>query len=226
MKLKALLGVVMMSCSLPATAYLVTDTDRLSYSLGSRLAEHIKQFDDINPEALSMGIQDSLGEQKQLLSNKEIEKIITSALQDKARKKEIKKEEKAQTALEQGSLFLDENGKKPGVVTLQSGLQYKVINEGEGPKPECSDNVVVHYEGHLLDGAVFDSSYERGQPASFRLDQVIQGWSEGLQEMQEGSTWMLYIPAYLAYGSAGVPGYIGANETLKFKVELKEVSKS
>ena len=226
MKLKALLGVVLMSCSLPSAAYLATDTDKLSYSLGSRLAEHIKQFDDINPEALSLGIMDSLGEQEQRLSNEEIEKIITSALQDQALQKQIKKEEKAQTALEQGSLFLDENSREPGVITLKSGLQYKVINKGEGSKPEISDRVVTHYEGHFLDGSLFDSSYDRGQPASFKLDQVIQGWSEGLQEMPEGSTWMLYIPAYLAYGSKGVPGHIGANETLTFKVELKEVKKS
>ena len=226
MKLKTLLGVILMSCSLPGTAYLTTDTDKLSYSLGSRLAEHIKQFDDINPELLSLGITDSLEDQEQLLTNEEIDQIISVALQNKALKKEIKKEEKAREALKQGSQFLDENSKEPGVITLPSGLQYKVINEGEGPKPESSDSVVVHYEGHLLDGTVFDSSYERGQPASFRLDQVILGWSEGLQEMPEGSTWMLYIPAYLAYGSKGVSGHIGANETLTFKVELKEVSKS
>ena len=226
MKLKALFGVVLMSCSLPSAAYLVTDTDKLSYSLGSRLAEHIKQFEDINHEALSLGIMDSLGEQELLLSNEEIQQVITSALQDQELKKLEEKEEIAQETLEQGSLFLDENSKQSDVVTLKSGLQYKVINEGEGPKPESADSVVVHYEGRLLDGTLFDSSYERGRPASFQLNQVIQGWSEGLQEMPEGSTWMLYIPTHLAYGSQGVPGLIGANETLTFKVELKEVQKS
>ena len=139
---------------------------------------------------------------------------------------QVKKEEKAQIALEQGSLFLDENSKEPGVVTLKSGLQYKILNEGEGQKPESTDSVVVHYEGRLLDGSLFDSSYERGEPASLKLNQVIEGWSQGLQEMPEGSTWMLYIPAHLAYGSKGVPGYIGANETLTFKVKLKEVKES
>lgn len=223
MKLKALFGVVLMSCSLPGSASLTTDTDKLSYSLGARLAEHIKQFEDINPVVVSQGIMDRLGEQELLLSNNEIEEIITSALQDQALKTQIQKEKTAREALEQGSLFLEENSKKASVVTLESGLQYEVINQGDGPKPESDDSVVIHYEGRFLDGSLFDSSYERGQPAYFKVNQVIQGWSEGLQEMPEGSTWMFYVPAHLAYGSKGLPGHIGANETLTFKVELKEV---
>ena len=225
MKLKVLFGVVLLSCSLPSTAYLANDTDKLSYSLGTRLAEHIKQFDEINSDALSMGILDVLAERDPLLSSSEMQQFISSALLDLEQKNELEKEVLAQAALEQGSLFLDENSKQPGVVTLKSGLQYKVINAGKGPKPERTDKVVVHYEGSLLDGTVFDSTYKRQQPASFKLNQVIQGWTEGLQEMPEGSTWMLYLPAYLAYGSKGVPGHIGANETLTFKVELKEVIK-
>ena len=225
MKLTALFGVALMSISLPGAAYLETDTDKLSYSLGSRLAGHIKQFNDINHKALSRGMMDALGDDELLFSEEEIQQTIATALQLQEQEKQIRKEKAASEALEQGSQFLHENSREPGVVTLKSGLQYKVINEGAGPKPASTDSVVVHYEGRLLDGTVFDSSYERGHPASFQLDQVIQGWSEGLQEMSEGSTWMLYIPSYLAYGHRGIPGHIGANETLTFKVELKEIKK-
>lgn len=127
-------------------------------------------------------------------------------------------------AQDQAPDFLAENAKKEGVETTASGLQYKILKAGEGAKPKETDNVTVQYEGRLTDGTVFDSSYKRGQPAQFRLNQVIQGWTEGLQLMQEGSTWELYIPASLAYGANGIPGVIPPNSPLIFKVELIKVS--
>lgn len=123
----------------------------------------------------------------------------------------------------QGNKFMDSNKTKKGVVTLPSGLQYEVITQGTGKKPGKNDIVTVDYEGKLVDGKVFDSSYKRGEPASFPVGGVIAGWTEALQLMNEGSTWMLYIPPTLAYGEAGAGGVIGPNETLIFKVHLISV---
>ncbi len=119
-----------------------------------------------------------------------------------------------------GEAFLAKNKNQPGVVTLASGLQYKIIKQGTGNKPKLTDTVTVHYAGTLIDGKEFDSSYKRGQPASFPLQSVISGWTEALQLMNTGSTWELYIPSHLAYGSAGAPPTIGPNQVLIFKVEL------
>lgn len=124
-----------------------------------------------------------------------------------------------------GEAFLTANKKKAGVVTLADGLQYKVIKAGKGPQPTDNDTVTVNYAGTLINGTEFDSSYKRGQPATFPVDGVIPGWSEALKLMPVGSTWMLYIPANLAYGSAGAPPLIGPNETLIFKVELLSINK-
>jgi len=127
-------------------------------------------------------------------------------------------------AIEQGKQFLEENGKKEGVHTLPDGLQYKVLKEGTGKKPQAADTVSVHYKGTLIDGTEFDSSYKRGQPAEFPVNRVIKGWTEALQLMPEGSKWMLYIPSRLAYGERGTPGGpIGPNETLIFEVELLKI---
>lgn len=126
----------------------------------------------------------------------------------------------------QGEAFLLANKSKPGVVTLPDGLQYKVITEGTGPIPTASDMVTVHYEGKLIDGSEFDSSYKRGQPATFPVNGVIKGWVEALKLMKSGSTWELYIPADLAYGDHGVPPVIGPNQVLVFKVNLIGVNKT
>lgn len=128
-----------------------------------------------------------------------------------------------ETAKKQGEAFMQTNKNKKGVVTLPSGLQYEVVTQGTGKKPGKSDVVTVDYEGKLINGQVFDSSYKRGQPASFPVGGVIPGWTEALQLMNEGSTWMLYIPATLAYGEAGAGGLIGPNEALIFKVHLISV---
>ncbi|OGT28509.1 MAG: hypothetical protein A2624_00855 [Gammaproteobacteria bacterium RIFCSPHIGHO2_01_FULL_42_8] len=124
-----------------------------------------------------------------------------------------------------GQLFLTANAKKPGVITTPSGLEYQILNAGSGVSPTANDTVTVNYEGSLIDGSVFDSSYQRGQPATFKVGDVIPGWQEALQLMKAGDTWMLYIPAKLAYGNTGSPGAIGPNETLVFKVNLISVQK-
>ncbi len=126
----------------------------------------------------------------------------------------------AELGREKGEAFLVENGKKEGVKTLPSGLQYRVIKEGDGKHPTKAEQVVVHYKGTLIDGREFDSSYKRGEPAKFGVSQVIKGWTEALQLMKEGSKWMLYVPWYLAYGEKGSGKLIGPHETLIFEVEL------
>lgn len=129
----------------------------------------------------------------------------------------------AQVGREKGEAFLAENAKKEGVKTLPSGLQYKVIKEGDGKQPGKTDTVSVHYKGTLIDGREFDSSYKRGQPAEFGVTQVIKGWVEALQLMKEGSKWQLFIPSSLAYGERGAGALIGPGETLVFEVELLKV---
>lgn len=129
----------------------------------------------------------------------------------------------AQSALEKGQQFLAENGKRPGVITTASGLQYEVLTPGTGKSPKATDRVLVHYKGTLLDGKEFDSSYKRNQPIAFPLNQVIPGWTEGVQLMKEGGKYRFFIPSNLAYGASGAPGAIGPNETLIFDVELLKV---
>ena len=134
------------------------------------------------------------------------------------------KNQKAEANLKAGEKFLEENGKRPGVVVLASGLQYEVITEGTGPKPKATNKVTCHYHGTLIDGTVFDSSVQRGQPATFPLNMVIKGWTEGLQLMTQGSKWRFFIPPHLGYGDRQVSAQIGANSTLIFEVELLGIS--
>lgn len=134
------------------------------------------------------------------------------------------KNQKAEANLKAGEKFLEENGKKPGVVVLASGLQYEIITEGTGPKPSAKDKVTCHYHGTLIDGTVFDSSVQRGQPATFPLNMVIKGWTEGLQLMTQGSKWRFFIPPQLGYGDRQVSTQIGPNSTLIFEVELLSIS--
>ena len=134
------------------------------------------------------------------------------------------KNQKSEANLKAGQNFLEENGKRPGVVVLASGLQYEIITEGTGPKPTAKDKVTCHYHGTLIDGTVFDSSVRRGQPATFPLNMVIKGWTEGLQLMTVGSKWRFFIPPQLAYGDRQVSAQIGPNSTLIFDVELLGIS--
>jgi FKBP-type peptidyl-prolyl cis-trans isomerase FkpA len=192
------------------------DTDT-SYAFGVALGSDFKQAGlrfDYN--ALIKGFQDSLEGKETRISLEDAMPLIQTAMRDAMTRQTEENRQK-------GDDFLSENGKKAGILTTDSGLQYEVISAGTGPKPQSSDTVSVHYEGTLLDGTVFDSSYTRGEPAEFPLDAVIPGWTEGIQLMEVGSTYRLFIPSDLAYGDQGAGNVIPPNATLIFKVELLEI---
>jgi FKBP-type peptidyl-prolyl cis-trans isomerase FkpA len=185
-----------------------------SYAFGVALGSDFKQAGlHFDYDALISGFRDSLEGKETRISMEEAIPLIQTAMREAMTRQTAENRQK-------GLDFLAENGKKTGIVTTASGLQYELISSGSGPKPRASDTVSVHYEGTLLDGSVFDSSYERGEPAEFPLDQVIPGWTEGLQLMDVGSTYRLFIPSDLAYGEQGAGNFIPPNSTLIFKVEL------
>ncbi|OED43765.1 hypothetical protein ACH42_09185 [Endozoicomonas sp. (ex Bugula neritina AB1)] len=225
MKLKTFIGVALMSCTVNAMAALETEADQLSYSLGARLAEQIEQFENINQDALSQGIRDVLNQQELLILPDDIKKNIEVAYAKQEGQRQRMLDQEASDNLQKGEAFLFENSQRLGVISLKSGLQYRVIKKSEGIKPTLTDQVVVHYEGRLLNGFVFDSTYERNKPATFQVNKIIPGWSEALQEMPTGSIWELYISPSLAYGSNGMPGKIAPNEVITFKVELQKIEK-
>ena len=202
----------------------LTDTrDKESYSLGYQFGEHLKaQKVDIDLDIYVSGIRDALGGATPKLSQNEIRATVAEFQQrlSAARQKEIK--EIAEKNLAEGKVYLEENKKKDGVVTLPSGLQYKILTEGSGKIPKATDSVTVNYRGTLVDGTEFDSSHKRGEPVTFQVGKVIQGWTEGLQLMKEGSKWQLFIPPHMAYGARG-SGRIPPNSTLIFEVELLAV---
>jgi len=213
--------------SAPAPKPLSLDTpkEKASYAIGLNIGRSMKKDEvEVDPEAVAKGIKDALSGAKPLLSDEETQSVLT-ALQNDVRKHQQETYNQALTKNKQeGDAFLTTNKSKPGVVALPSGLQYKVLQNGDGPKPTASDTVVCNYKGTLIDGTEFDSSYKRGQPATFPVGQVIKGWTEALQLMPVGSKWELYIPSSLAYGERGTQGGpIGPNETLIFEVELLSI---
>ena len=192
--------------------------DKLSYALGLSMGHNFlgSGIKSLNVEDFAKGVEAVYKQEKPEISFDEAKKIINeffSNLQD----------EIAETNKQAGKEFLAENAKRSGVVALPSGLQYEVLAEGKGRKPKATDKVQCHYHGTLIDGQVFDSSIQRGTPAVFGANQVIPGWVEALQLMPEGSRWILYIPADLAYGEQGAGGSIPANATLIFEVELIKI---
>ena len=201
------------------TANLITELDSVSYSLGVNIGENIKtQFEDINLDNFEAGIKDVLEKDLEAkISDNQAQAIIQSYFSKKQQKQ-------SESVIEEGINFLRENGKREGVTTLASGLQYEVINDGTGPKPTIEDNVTTHYHGTLIDGTVFDSSVDRGEPASFPVGGVIKGWTEALQLMAVGSKWKLYVPYDLAYGERGAGPQIGPYSTLIFEVELISIN--
>jgi FKBP-type peptidyl-prolyl cis-trans isomerase len=229
MKLKtltALLTVGLLSTSSFAAdaPALSTQKDKLSYSFGFKIGNSIKQQDtEVNLEVLYKGIKDALSGEKAQLSDEEIAQVLTAFQQERMHKQQEQRKKQAEESQQEGEKFLEENKKKEGVVTLPSGLQYKVITEGKGKKPKATDTVTTHYRGTLLNGTEFDSSYKRNEPATFPLSGVIPGWTEALQLMSEGSKYELYIPSKLAYGERGAGREIPPNATLKFEVELISV---
>jgi FKBP-type peptidyl-prolyl cis-trans isomerase FklB len=196
-----------------------------SYSLGYQYGETFKkQGIEVDPEVFVTGMREALGGKEPLMSREEIRETISGLQKRVFVVQQQQLREKAARNLEEGKAFLAKNAKKKGVKTLPSGLQYRVITEGAGASPKAGDTVTVHYRGTFLDGTEFDSSYKRGEPASFQVDGVIAGWTEALQLMKTGSNWELFVPSELAYGERGM-GRIPPNSTLIFEVELIAVKK-
>lgn len=194
------------------------EIDKVSYSLGLSIASNLisSGIKTINPEAFNDAMNAVFAGQMPEIVPDEANNILQTYF-------EKIQNEKGKEAKEAGEKFLAENKSREGVVTLESGLQYKILKEGAGAKPTANDTVKCHYEGRLINGQVFDSSIRRGEPAEFPVGGVIAGWVEALQLMSVGSKWQLYIPSELAYGQHGAGAAIGPNETLIFDVELLEI---
>jgi FKBP-type peptidyl-prolyl cis-trans isomerase FklB len=199
---------------------LSTPIDTISYSLGVSIGKNLKQqgFDTLNIDMLAKAFNDVFKNNTLLVKPEEANQLLSKYFQEKQAEKQGKNSKESEK-------FLEENKKKPGVVTLPSGLQYQVIKEGTGPQPKETDKVTTHYHGTLIDGTVFDSSVDRGQPASFPVNGVIPGWVEALQLMKVGSKWKLFVPSKLAYGERGAGENIGPNTALVFEVELISIDK-
>lgn len=203
---------------------LKTEKDKFSYALGMNLGSGLhKQSVDVDPAIFLRGLKDGLAAGKTLLTEQEAQATLVQMQNDLRKKAQEKMQQVAVSNKQSGDAFLASNKAQDGVVTLPSGLQYKILKEGTGPKPAATDSVVCNYRGTLLDGTEFDSSYKRGQPATFQVNGVIKGWTEALQLMPVGSKWQLVIPSDLAYGDRGAGQQIGPNSTLIFEVELLSI---
>jgi FKBP-type peptidyl-prolyl cis-trans isomerase FklB len=209
----------------PAVLTLKTQKDKASYAIGLNIGKSMnKDSVDVDTSILLRGLKDGLAGGKPLLTDDEARAVMTTLQSEMRKKQEAKMLVQGEANKKEGEAFLAGNKTKDGVVTLPSGLQYKILKEGTGAKPVATDTVVCNYRGTLLDNTEFDSSYKRGQAATFPLSNVIKGWTEALQLMPVGSKWQLFIPSDLAYGPRGGPGgAIGPNATLIFEVELMSV---
>lgn len=199
--------------------------DKVSYALGLGIGQQLAQMgaSDLNIDDFADAIKDVINGNELKVPHKNAQTIVQEYFRQQEERINAIRAEQGKAAKAEGEKFLAENGKKEGVVTLKSGLQYEVLREGNGKKPKATDQVKCHYEGTLINGQVFDSSYKRNEPAVFPLNQVIPGWTEGLQLMQEGAKYRFYIPYILAYGESGAGGSIPPFATLIFDVELLEV---
>jgi len=201
-----------------------TDKDKVSYAIGMNVGTAMKRDGlDIDTAILLRGLKDVLAGAKPLLTDQEAQTVMTALQTDMRKKQELQQQQLADTNKKEGDAFLATNKTKEGVVSLPSGLQYKILQEGTGPKPVATDTVSVNYRGTLLNGTEFDSSFKRGQPATFPVGQIIKGWTEALQLMPVGSKWQLFIPSDLAYGPRGAGREIGPNSALVFEVELLSI---
>jgi len=199
---------------------------KISYSVGYQVGGDFKrQKLAVNPELLLKGIQDAIENNELLINKKEMQQILTDLKKKIVADQKEEKKKAAEKNLADGRKFLLENEKKRGVRTLESGLQYRILKKGSGASPKPTDMVTLHYKGNLIDGKEFDSSYKRGEPATFRADGCIRGWAEALQMMNEGAKWKLFMPPDLAYGERGA-GLISPNSTLVFNLELISVQPS
>ena len=199
--------------------------DKLSYALGLGIGQQLAQMgaQDISAEDFAQAIKDVLEGRELKVSHREAQTIVQTYFQEQEKKLQAQCAEQGKAHKEAGEKYLAENAKKAEVVTLPSGLQYQVLKEGNGKKPTAKDTVQCHYEGFLIDGTVFDSSIQRGEPATFPLQQVIAGWTEGLQLMQEGAKYRFFIPYRLGYGEGGAGNSIPPFAALIFDVELIQV---
>ncbi|HEX7523510.1 MAG TPA: FKBP-type peptidyl-prolyl cis-trans isomerase [Candidatus Deferrimicrobium sp.] len=200
------------------------DKEKISYSIGMDIGGNLKRGSiEVDPDVLAKGLKDSYGGGKTLLTEDQARQAIADFQKTQMAKMAETMEKLAEKNKADGEKFLAENAKKEGVKSLPSGLQYKETTPGKGKSPKASDTVTVQYRGTLIDGTEFDSSYKRGQPATFQVSGVISGWTEALQLMKEGAKWQLFIPSNLAYGEKGAGRDIGPNATLIFEVELISV---
>jgi FKBP-type peptidyl-prolyl cis-trans isomerase FkpA/FKBP-type peptidyl-prolyl cis-trans isomerase FklB len=206
---------------------LESDMDRLSYTVGMDIGNSLaEQGLELDLDLLVAALRASYSGEETLLTREEALAERDKFMQRRQQELEEQRNVDAQRNLEEGQAFLAQNAERDDVIVTESGLQYRVMTEGDGASPAATDQVTVHYRGTLLNGTEFDSSYARGEPATFALNQVIPGWTEGVQLMQEGAKYEFFIPADLAYGEQGRPGPIGPNSTLIFEVELIEVAGS
>lgn len=203
---------------------LSTEKEKISYILGHQTGANFKRNGiELDLKAFNTAIEEAIAGKKSQISPEETQKILVAFQGQIESKMAAKNKEAGEKNAKEGKTFLEENAKKPGVVKLPSGLQYKVIKEGTGPQPKDSDTVTTHYKGTLINGTTFDSSIDRGEPVSFPVGGVIKGWTEALKLMKVGSKWQLVIPSELAYGAQGAGPDIGPNSTLVFEVELLSI---
>jgi len=202
------------------TMDLKTEIDSVSYGIGVNIGKNLagQGMGSLNPQAIAEALNDVLSGGELKIKEEECMSIVNTYMQEAQARK-------AQGAIDEGKKFLEENGKRSSVVTLVSGLQYEIMVEGNGPKPGPADKVKTHYHGTLINGEVFDSSVDRGEPISFPVNGVIKGWTEALQLMPVGSKWKLFVPYDLAYGERGAGAQIGPFSTLIFEVELIDIEK-
>ncbi|MDB5032886.1 MAG: peptidylprolyl isomerase FKBP-type [Chlorobi bacterium] len=218
------LGFMSVAASAQQNVPLKTTVDSVSYSIGLDIGSNLKdQSIDVNVAALARGLNDAMGNGAKALSPQDIQRVMAAFKTEMQARQQALAAKAGDKNGKEGQDFLAKNKTRKGVITLPSGLQYEVLKNGTGATPKLTDKVKVHYTGTLIDGTVFDSSVERGQPLEIPVNGVIKGWTEALQLMKVGSKWKLFIPADLAYGPQGAGGKIGPNAALVFEVELLDV---
>jgi FKBP-type peptidyl-prolyl cis-trans isomerase FklB len=203
---------------------LTTQKDKVSYAIGMNLGQGMKKDSlEIDPNILAQGLKDAMTGGKLLMTDEEAKTVLTDLRNEMIKKQQTQAQKAGDANKQAGQQFLAVNKTKEGVVTLPSGLQYKILKEGTGPKPTATDTVVCNYRGTLIDGTEFDSSYKGGKPATFPVGQVIKGWTEALQLMPVGSKWQVFVPSDLAYGERSPGAEIGPNSTLVFEIDLLSI---
>ena len=224
--LTGFLVLILLGCSRDKQKSIVvkTEVDRVSYSLGMNIAKGLKrQGVEINSDIFAKAVNDVIIGNKTMLTEEEMRETLRNYQKELREKMKKEREIIGEKNQKESTIFLEANKKKEGVITLPSGLQYKILKEGTGKFPKPTDTVICNYKGTLIDGTVFDSSYERGNPATFTLNRVIKGWQEALPLMKVGSKWELYVPGELGYGKRGSGQKIGPDAALIFEIELLSI---